>query len=199
VSLLAPEFFKPLLTLAADPTARKVHEQIAVAVAHVVSALDVCVELALRIDSHVVAYKLVFEHEVFEGVLFCAAVFLAHEHGVVGHHFEDPAREGGAAEKGAARVDGLVVLGDENVDFFDAEVAGRVDVGGVLFELAVEDGGVAHETALEGFGGQDFVDEVVVGGHHDDVGVNEPDPFGVGVEVECFGNCRNLGPRLCEG
>jgi hypothetical protein len=142
--LLAPKLLKPLLTLAANPAACEMHEQVAVAIPHVIPALHVRVELALRIDAHVVAHQLVFEHEVFERVLLGAAVLLAHEHRVVGHHFEGPARKGRAPEEGAAGVDRLVVLRDEDVDFFDAEVGGRVDVGRVLFELPVENGRVAH-------------------------------------------------------
>jgi hypothetical protein len=199
VALFAPVLLKPLLALAADPAACEVDEQIAVTVAHVVAALDVGVELALGVDADVVAHELVLEHQVLEGVLLGARVLLAHEHGVVGHHLEGPAGEGGAAEKGAARVDTLVVLCDEDVDFLDAEVLGGVDVGGVLLELAVEDWGVAHEAALEGGGGEDLVDEVVVGAHHDNVRVDEPDPLGVGVEVEGLGDGGDLGPCLGGG
>lgn len=172
------------------------HKQVAISVAHVTTALNVSVECALRVDADVVADEAVFEHEVLEGVLFCAAVFAAHEHGVVGHDFEEEAREGGAAEESTARVDGLVVLRDENVDFLDAEVRGRVDVCGVLLQLAVEDRGVAHESALEGGGGEQFADEVVGCVHEDDVGVDEPDPFGGGVEVEGFGDGGDFGPCL---
>ena len=56
VSLLAPELLEPLLTCVADPAACKVHQQVAVAVAHVVAALDVGVELALGVDANVIAY-----------------------------------------------------------------------------------------------------------------------------------------------
>jgi hypothetical protein len=196
VALLAPELFEPLLALSTHPTARKVHEQVAVAVAHVIAALGVGVEFALRVYADVVAHELVFEHQMLDGVLLGTAVFLAHEHGVIGHHLEGPAGECAAAEKGAAGVDALVVLGDEDVDVLDAEVVGGVDVGGVLFQLAVEDRGVAHQAGLEGGGGQDFLGEVVVGGHDDDVGVNQPDPFGAGVAVEGFGNSGDLGPGL---
>ena len=196
---LAPELLEPFLALAADPAAGEVDEQIAVAVAHVVAALDVGVELALRVDADVVPHQLVLEHQVLQGVLLGAAVLLAHQHGVVGHHLEKPAREGGAAEKGAAGVDALVVLGDKDVDLLDAEVGGGVDVGGVLLELAVEDRGVAHEAPRDGGGGEDLVDEVVVGRHEDDVGVDEPNPLGGGMEVEGLGNGGDLGPGAVGG
>ena len=62
VSLLAPKLLEPLLALAADPAASEVHEQITVAVAHIVAALDVCVEFALRIDADVVPDELVLQH-----------------------------------------------------------------------------------------------------------------------------------------
>lgn len=89
-----------------------------------------------------------FKHEMLESILFRAAVFAAHEHRVIGHHLEQPASEGAAAEKHAACVDALVVLSNEDVDFLNAEVGRRVDVGRVLFQLAVEDRGVAHQAAL---------------------------------------------------
>lgn len=196
VPLLAPELFEPLLALATHPAAGKVDEQIAVAVAHVVAALHIGIELALWVDADVVPDKLVLEHQMLDGVLLGAVVFLAHQHGVVGHGLEQVSGEGGAAEEGAARVDALVVLGDEDVDVLDAEVLGGVDVGGVLLELAVEDGRVAHEAALDGVRADDLVDEIVVGAHHDDVGVDEPHPLGRGIQVEGLGDGGDLGPRL---
>lgn len=196
VALLAPELFEPRRAIAADPAACKVHKKVAVAVAHVVAALYVGVEFALRVDADVVTHELMLQHEVLDGVLLGADVVFAHEHGVVGHHFESPAGEGGAAEEGAAGVDTLVVLRDEDIDVLDAEVLGGVDVGRVLLELAVKDGCVAHQAALDGFGADDFLDEVVVWLHHDDVSIDEPDPFGVWVEGECFGDSRDLGPGL---
>jgi hypothetical protein len=194
-----PELVKPLSTLPRNPTARKVDEQIAIAVAHVVPALRIRIELALGINANMVAHERVFKHEVFEGVLFGACVVLAHEHGVIRHHLKGPAGECGAAEEGAARVDGLVVLSDEDVDFLNAVLGGGADVGRVLLELAVEDRGGAHEAALKGGGRQDLGNEVVVGRHEDDVGVDEPDPFGVGVQVEGLGDGGDLGPCLVGG
>lgn len=196
VPLLAPELLEPLLALAADPAAGEMHEQVAVAVAHVVAALGVGVEFALGVDADVVADELVLEHQVLDGVLLGAAVVLAHEHGVVGHHLEGPAGKGTAAEEGAAGVDALVVLGDEDVNVLDAEVAGRVDMRGVLFQLAVEDRRVPHQAGSERGGRQDFLREVVVGRHDDDVGVDQPDPFGAGVAVEGFSDGGDLGPCL---
>lgn len=55
VPLLAPELLEPVLAVAVDPAAGEVHQQVAVPVAHVVAALDVGVEFALRIDADVVA------------------------------------------------------------------------------------------------------------------------------------------------
>jgi hypothetical protein len=199
MSPLLPKFLKPLHTLFVDPAARKMHQQIAVAVAHVVSALGVRIELALGIYTDVISHEAVFEHQMLERILFRACVVLAHEHSVIGHHLEGPAGECGAAEEGAARVDSLVVLGDEDVDVLDAVFGGREDVGGVLLKRAVEDRGRAHEAALEGCRGQDLFDEVVVGRHEDNVRVDEPDPFGVGVQVEGFGDGGDLGPCLLRG
>ena len=56
VSFFAPELLEPLLACAANPAACKVHQQVAVAVAHVVAALDVGVKFALGVDADVVAY-----------------------------------------------------------------------------------------------------------------------------------------------
>lgn len=196
MALLAPKLLKPLLALAADPAAGKVHEQIAVAVAHVIATLDVGVEFALRVDADVVAYELVFEHEVLDCVLLRARVILAHKHGVVGHHLESPAGEGGAAEEGATGVDTLVILCDKDVDVLDMEVLRGVDVCGVLLELAIENGCIAHQAALDSVRADDFFDEVVVWLHHDDIGINEPDPFSVGVERKSLGDGWDLRPCL---
>lgn len=196
MSLLAPELLKPLLALAADPAACKVYEQIAVTIAHVVAALYVGVELALRVDANVVAHELVLEHEVFDRVLLCAHMVLTHKHAVVRHHLEGPAGEGGAAEEGTAGVDTLVVLRDHDVDVFNAEVFGGVDVRGVRLELAVKNGCVAHEAALDGRGTHDFLDQIVVRLHHNDVGIDEPNPFGAWVERKGFSDSRDFGPGL---
>lgn len=131
--LLPPILLKPLLTLPPDPTPRKMHRQIAISVPHIIPPLNIRIELALRVDPHMVAHKLVLEHQVLDRILFGAGVFRAHEHGVIRHHFQRPAGKCRAAEESGARVDGLVVLRDEDVDFLDAEVLGRVDVCGVLF------------------------------------------------------------------
>jgi hypothetical protein len=100
VPFLPPELFEPLLTLAADPAAREMHEQIAVPVSHVVAALHVGVELSLRVDADVIPYKLVLEHQVLERILLRTAVLLAHEHCVVGHHLQRPSRKGRSPEEG---------------------------------------------------------------------------------------------------
>jgi len=196
VSLLAPELLKPFLALAADPAAGEVDQQVAVTVAHVVATLYVGVKFPLRVYADVVAYKLVLEHEVLDCVLLGASMVLAHEHGIVGHHLESPASKCRAAEEGAACVDTLVVLRDQDVNVLDTEILGGVDVCRVLLELAVEDGCVAHQAALDGGGTDDFLDEIVVWLHHDNVGINKPDPFGVRVEGESFGDGRDLGPCL---
>lgn len=196
VPFLPPKLLKPLLTLATDPAACEMHHQIAVAVSHVIASLDIGIELPLRVNADVVPYKLVFQHQVLERVLLCAVVLLAHEHGVIRHHLQRPSCKGRPPEEGRTSVYRLVVLCDEDVNFLDAEVLGGVDVCRVLLELAVEDRGVAHEAAFQGGWGQDFVNEVVVGGHDDDVGVDEPDPLGVGVEVEGFGDGGDFGPCL---
>ena len=145
---LIPELLKPLLAVAANPAPHEVHEQVTVMVAHVVAALDVGIKLALEVDADVISYALMLEHEVLDGVLLCADVVLDHEHCVVGHHLEGPAVERGAAEEGAADVDVLVILRDQEIEVFDAEVLGGVDVRGVVLELAVQDGCVAHQAAL---------------------------------------------------
>lgn len=123
-------------------------------------------------------------------------MILAHKHCVVGHHLEGPAGERRAAEEGAASVDALVILGDQDVDVLDTEVRGGVDVRGVVLELAVQDGCVAHQAALDRLRANNLLDQVVVRLHDDDVGVDEPDPFGGGVERECFSDSRDLGPGL---
>lgn len=55
-ALLVPILLKPLPAHTTNPATREMHEQVAVAVAHVVAALNVCVELALRVDTHVVPH-----------------------------------------------------------------------------------------------------------------------------------------------
>ena len=89
-----------------------------------------------------------------------------------------------------------MILRDQNINLLDAEVAECVDVRGVALQLAVEDRSIAHEAAFQGVGGEDLVDEVVLRGHEDDVGVEEPDPFGGGVEVKGFGDGGDFGPCL---
>jgi hypothetical protein len=168
MALLRPELLEPLHALAGDPAARQMHREVAVTVPHVVIPLHVGVELALRVNADVVAHELVLKHEVFDCILFGSGVVLAHEQGVVRHHFEDPAREGSAAEEGAAGVDALVILRDQNVDVLYAEFLRNVVCKG-YFRV-----------------------------HYDDVGVDQPDPFGVGVEGESFGNGGNFGPCLRE-
>jgi hypothetical protein len=61
---LPPELLKVLHTFLLDPTASKVHQQIAVAIAHVVSALCVRIEFSLRIYADVIADEAVFEWSV---------------------------------------------------------------------------------------------------------------------------------------
>ena len=136
------------------------------------------------------------KHEVLDCILLCADVVAAHEHGVVGHHLECPAGEGRAAEEGAAGIDALVVLGDQDVDVLDTEILGGVDVGGVLLKLAIKNRRVAHQAAFDGVWTDDFLDKIVIWLHHDNVGIDEPDPFGFGVEGEGFGDSRDLGPCL---
>jgi hypothetical protein len=196
VSFLVPELLEPLRALATDPAAGEMHCEVAVAVAHVVAALHVCIELALWVDADVVAHELVLEHEVLDRVLLGSNMVLAHEHSIVGHHLEDPSSEGGTAEKGAAGIDALVILCDQDVDVLDAEVFGCEDVGGVLLELTVEDWGVAHQALLDRGGREHIVCKGDFRVHYNDVGVDQPDPFGVGVKGECFGHSGNLGPCL---
>lgn len=123
-------------------------------------------------------------------------MLLAHEHSVVGHHLQSIPGEGGAAEESAARVDTLMILRDQDINVLYSVVFGGVDVGGVRLELAVENGRVAHQPALDSFRADNFLDQVVVWLHYNNVGVNEPDPFGGWVEVKCFGDSRDLGPGL---
>lgn len=194
--LLAPELLEPLVALSAGPASSKMHEQIAIAPAHVVAALDVGVEFALGVHAHVVAHDRVLEHEVLDSVLLSAEVVRAHEHRVVGHSFKQIAGKRCAAEKGAAGVDSLVILGDENVDILDADVVRGVNICRVLLKLAIEDWRVAHDALLDSGRGQNLLDEIVLGRHEDDVRVDEPDPLGVGVQVECFCDGGDLGPGL---
>ena len=136
------------------------------------------------------------KHEVLDCILLRADMVVAHEHGIVGHHLECPAGEGRSAKEGAAGINALVVLSDQDVNVLDTEILGRVDVGGVLLKLAVKNRRVAHQAALDGVRADDFLHKIVIWLHHDDVGIDEPDPFGFGVEGEGFGNSRDLGPCL---
>jgi hypothetical protein len=191
-----PELFKPVRTRATNPAAGEMHQQIAISVPHVVTTLNVGVELSLRIYPDMIAHKLVLEHKVLEGILLGTVVFLAHQHGVISHHLKCPARECGATEECTPCVDTLVILGDQNIDIFHAEALGRVDVGRVFLQLAIEYRGSAHNATFNSVRRQNLVNKVVVGSHHDDICIYEPDPLGVWVEVKSLGNGRNLGPCL---
>jgi hypothetical protein len=113
-----PELFKPVRTRATNPAAGEMYQQIAVSIPHVVATLNVGVELSLRIYPDMVAHELVLEHKVLESILLGTIVFLAHQHGVIGHHLKCPARECGATEECTPCVDTLVILGDQNIDIF---------------------------------------------------------------------------------
>jgi len=171
------------------------YEQVTVTVSHIIATLCICVEFTLRVDADVVAHKLVLQHKMFKGVLLGAWVPLIHQH-FISHHLKYPASEGRAAEKHAAGVDALVVLRDQNVDVLHTKILGGVDVRGVILEFAVKYWRVAHKTALESSGREDLIDKVIVRCHYDNVGVNEPDPFGGWVKGKRLGDGGNLRPCL---
>ena len=57
---------------------------------------------------------------------------------------------------------------------------------------------MSHEAILNRRGRKNVVCKGDFRVHYDNVGVNQPDPFGVGVEGESFGNGGNFGPCLRE-
>lgn len=195
---MLPELVEVLSAFVLDPAARKMHKQITIPVAHVISAFHVRVELALWVDTDVLAYERVLEHQMFECVLLRTWMLLAHQHGVIHHHFQYKSRECGAAEESAASIDALVILGDQDIDILDAEFGRGRDVGGADIYHAAEDGSVAHQPLLDSFGRNDVVDQIDVGCHDNNVGIDEPDPLGGRLKEEGFGDGRNLGPSLYE-
>lgn len=145
-----------------DPAACKMDCEIALLVAHLVAALGVRVEFALGIHADVLAHELVLENHVQNGVLLGVAVLAARQHGV-GHGLEEKPGEGGAAEENGARVDGVVVLRQQDIDVLDAVVAGRVQVlvHGVL-QAACQERLVPENAFVDCGGTQNFRYERVV-------------------------------------
>ena len=174
------------------------YREVAVAVSHGVTTLHVGVKFALRVNANMVTHELVLKHEMFDSILFSSGMVLTHEQGVVRHYFEDPTCEGGAAEEGAAGIDALVILRDQDVDFLYAEVLRAEDIRRVLLQLAVEDWCVSDEALLDRRRRKYVVCKGDFRVHYDNVGINQPDPFSIRVDGESFGNGGNFGPCLRE-
>lgn len=165
-----PELFEPFSALTSSPASCKVYKQIPVTIPHFIPTLYICVELALRIYRNVISYQLVLENQMLQRVLFGIEVFVAHQQ-VVCHGLKQESRESRPSEEGAACVDALVVLRDEDIDILCLNAFWCVDVSRTNLDLPVKYRSVPHGATSDSIWRDNLRDQVVLRVHEDDIGV----------------------------